>query len=482
MFDSLRRNPESITIPSGETFQPWSAYSTPNTPRIDTVAVLYHPYQIFRLHKIDQACTTSIRHTDFTISAAALLLRQQIFSGRLERLKEDELEDLGVLELLLAIEDRYLPDIRERLRYEEWFTWSETFSATTVLSGSGYNEEGVQALRIRFAHIGRGVDSAHEWYNLIRFTDYSRRGSLRGNLLRAWDYYEVAELLGKFLSEATGRPQRHVDDLISLNHGAWKQHRYGISADNFDYSSRNALPAVLRYFGLDPRVKLLLAVEGQSETAYASAWCEHEGIAYTRPVHQRGLDIPSLNVRMRELGSVSELKSDRWRRFLQDITTEGAKVFVTVDDEQDAETVIDQLVADRMLHRKLDAQTLLDPKILPEGAMLWRPCFEDASFTFDEQVAAWHLYAQAILGSHFNLAPWQAAVQHARVLLMTQQTQQKPKGMTAIGAIIEAAKKFGMPHRFSKPAFARCLAELYWQADKPMNLMLRKVVGYASQI
>lgn len=464
------REEELVICPSVDTFQPWSELMEKDAQApgalLETVGIFYHPYQIFRLREVHRLCNTTFRWPAFTVEHSDWGQwedwQRKGLDVALNDLKASEVVVLRRLAMLLLIEDRYLPKVRDHITYygwrpewlDDWYQWAEAFRPGEVLQESGLTVEEVKKIRRDFAAQGNHIDPNDAWYHLIRHITYKQRRRLKGDALLAWDYYEVAEMLGRFLEDVTGERQPHVDDLVSGLGGEWKKSIYGVAPEDFDYHKRTALPAIVRQFGLDPRIRVLFVIEGESEAAFVERWCE-----------QKVIDLRALGVRLVPLGG-GELKSRRTRQYLCDAREEGAPVLVALDAEQDYPEQLNKWAGDGLIEKVFEVSELNNSQVVPIGGMLWKPCFEDANFTFEELLEAWITTIDAKRpGRAMDKEKVQSAVQVAH----NSQTD-----ITWIKSMEEASRQLRLP--FSKPEIAKELADRFSDSNKPIILLLLKVI------
>ncbi len=470
------REKELVICPSAETFQPWSELmekdvETPG-PVYETIGLFYHPYQVFRLCEVRRLCHTTFTWPAFTLDHEIWQQwedwQRKSLEHALEHLQKTEVDFLHRLALLLLVEDRYLPRVRGRFTFygfhpngiNDWYQWAETFRPDVALQESGLTVEEVQQIRRKFALQGKLIDPHFLWYGLIRHMTYDQRRRQNGEALLAWDYYEVAEMLGRFLEDSTDERQPHVDDLVSGVAGDWKKTIYGVAPEEFDYNKGNALPGILRHFGLDPRIKVLFVVEGESEVQFIERWCE-----------QQGIDLRAFGIRLIPLGGIPELKNRRTRQYLQDARNEDAPTIIAVDDDQDAPKHLNEWVQDRLIERVFEVSELNNPQAVPIGGMLWKPCFEDANFTFEELLEAWV--------ATINAKQSKRAPDEDRLRADVEAVHNSQTDVTWIKSMDEVRKQLRLP--FSKPEIARELADRFSNSNKPIILLLQKVIQLGSR-
>lgn len=467
------REEELVICPSVEAFQPWSELMEKDDEMpgviFETVGMFYHAYQIFQIREVHRLCHQTFSWPDFTLTHEIWQQwgdwQRKSLEGASENLKGAEVDFLRRLALLLPIEDRYLPRIRGRFTsygwhsngITDWDQWAKTFRPDMALQESGLTVEEVQQIRRDFALQGKQIDPNYAWYCLIRHMTFDQRVRLKKEALLAWDYYEVAEILGLFLEDLTGERQPHVDDLVSWPGGEWKKNIYGVAPEEFDYQKGNALPGMLRHYGLDPRFKVLFAVEGESEIEFIKRWCE-----------QRGIDLRVFGIRLFLLGG-DELRSPRTPQHLQHARNEGAITVIAIDEEGERSNRAEQLkewVEDRLIDRVFDASELNDHQTVPIGGILWKPCFEDANFTFEELLEAWI--------ATINAKQPKRALDKERLRREIEGVCTSQTDVSWIKSMHTVRKRFGL--RLSKPEIARELADRFSDSNKPIILLLQKVI------
>ncbi len=146
-----------------------------------------------------------------------------------KRLKEHQ----KLIRLLLLIQDRYLPLIRKKFVWrggvdfnefwDKWFEWTEKFDPHAVLKESGFTIEQIKEGRLHFAAKAGFIDPLRDWYVLVHHIPCSKREKLKGDALLAQDYYEITDMLGRFLTDLTSEKQLDADDLLDGRQGRWKR-------------------------------------------------------------------------------------------------------------------------------------------------------------------------------------------------------------------------------------------------------------------
>lgn len=154
-------HPAVIDIPTVENFAPWSDYRQDGGTmgHIDIGGVYYHPYQIFRLKRVIEACQSKIHFISFTASEKIVDHINHNLKSSKTALQNSEVYELKVLYLLLCIEDRYLPSLRgprhlmhltsfgSRIEPNEWCEFERTFDPHSVFDAISFSVEEIKSMR-----------------------------------------------------------------------------------------------------------------------------------------------------------------------------------------------------------------------------------------------------------------------------------------------------------------------------------------------
>jgi len=311
LYDYIRKG--LIIFPSKSNFKPWDEYIDDHE---ETVLPFYHPYQEILVKEIEHSTTLMIRDIP-KIKKNEMFKRMEKLRKFAETRRKYLFERLKncqkLIRLFLLVQDRYLPFVRKKFVgrggvdfYEFWDKWSEwikNFDVHAVLKESGFNIEQIKNWRLYFAAQAGFIDPLRNWYVLVHHIPYAKREKLKGEALLAQDYYEITEMLGRFLTDLTGEKQLDADDLLDGRQGRWKKKWYGREVD---YKSREVLQKILTEYGINPRDKLLLIVEGPTE---------HESIPKIAQAMEINLD--QLGIKIMHLGGVGESARKRMEKLLE---------------------------------------------------------------------------------------------------------------------------------------------------------------------
>jgi len=369
----------------------------------------YHPYQVFRLQAIERC----LRWNAIALPGVSddawvesfchwLAERPQVHEWARERLADS----FRHLALLLAVEDLYLPQVQgsgplllsggpPRGEPQDYYEWRTSVDRRGILARLGLNEGDVHAVREDLARMGHDLDPNQHVFPLLRMLSRRDRDRLRGAARLAWDYYEAAELLGLFLGDLTGQKQPQVDDLLDGGH--FKQRDWGLTAAEIDYASHRTRAAAARYFGVDAQARVLWFVEGQTEEAFVTAYCELESIS----LEDEGIELLVLGgVNRSATGGID--RDPLLKAFLRRARRRAGGLLVTVDagdagvddlvralttDREDEPALITDVIT--VANADAPACERLTGSPLGRAVVKWSPTFEDANFDAHLLLDAW---------------------------------------------------------------------------------------------
>ena len=428
-----------LTIfPSKSNFKPWKDYKDDYE---ETALAYYHPYQVLLVKNI-------VPNISMKFSSKFLLENnfdpekfQQYFESIKKHFKnqfnslQDAQKTQRLIHLLLLIQDRYLPNIRGRFIGDfgtnmdefmgKWFDWKEHFNCQTVLKSTGYSIDELKNLRTSLAAQARFSDPVSDWFMLVRHIHYSKKERLKGKALLAQDYYELVDMLGRFLFELTGEKQLDADDLLDGRQGRWKKHLYG---QEVDYKSRDVLRKILNTYGINPQDKLLLILEGPTENE-----------AVPSIIGAMGYDFDGLGIRIMPLGGVGEATPERCEKLLEYLALSPslAVPYVILDNDQDVKKTLEKYKS------KL---------VNPHNYRIWDTEFEQDNFTEDEIIAGVRMQAQK---RGFN-------IEISKALIEAERQSKRDLGKP-IPYITKLLEKLTQPYKIVKPELGKDLGEMVAQ-------------------
>lgn len=122
----------------------------------------------------------------------------------------------------------------------------------------------IEELRAKLCRLAQLVEPNVRIHMLMRIAHYRRREAIRGDLGKAMLFLEMAECLRRVAERTFGE---HLPEEDQVNYTVWadgaRQNIYG--AERMLDAPKNASRIFVRYFGLDPGIKVRCYVEGDTE-------------------------------------------------------------------------------------------------------------------------------------------------------------------------------------------------------------------------
>ena len=222
--------------------------------------------------------------------------------ANLERLRKDSKKDEKFVELLLFIQNKYLPvakqpgyisvtgDIHSLTNnlYERWYDLQIKIIPKEIVSALGLEAEKIKEYRGLIGSYGLSIDPLKAWYDLIKYIKHDKRQKLKGAALLAQDFYLISDILALLLEDLTGEKQLETGSISDTMQGRGKARFYG---KELNYVDRDVLIKLLREYGLNPRPRLVLIIEGDAEEIAFPTIANAMGI----PLERYGIQI--INIR-----------------------------------------------------------------------------------------------------------------------------------------------------------------------------------------
>ncbi len=189
-----------------------------------------------------------------------------------------------LLPLLLWLESYYLPLVRRprpgmlRLTNTDlaaWNHWRHETDVKGLIRDHGLTAETIADCRHRLLLDTELNDPASDLYLLLRSMPFDRRDRLRGSLRLACDLYEIAEVMRLFL-EDIGQEAVHKEwDPRGAPDPNWVERLYRARPE---FGNPDFLRPVVRQHGLDPGLRVLWLIEGDTEEGFIRQYAFRLGI------------------------------------------------------------------------------------------------------------------------------------------------------------------------------------------------------------
>ncbi len=268
-----------VIDPHQNEFVPWKTFYETRTeyPRA-VIRTYYHPYQIYCLKK---ALEVELRLSPLSIpqqdDELVISIRkwEKFMSDYLENLRKNSKKHEKVVELLLFIQNKYLPIVKQpgdksvtgdkyhiTSLFEKQDDLQKRIIPKEIVSVLGLEVEVIKGYRDRIGSYGLFIDPLKHWYDLIKYIKYDKRQKLKGEALLVQDFYLISDMLALLLEDLTGEKQLETGSISDTLQGRGKVRVYG---KELNYVDRDILIRLLRDYGINPRPRLVLIVEGYTE-------------------------------------------------------------------------------------------------------------------------------------------------------------------------------------------------------------------------
>lgn len=259
-----------VIDPRQKGFVPWANYYEKRERyREEIVHSYYHPYQIYFLKKVLEV---GLRLSPFNIPqnndelVLTIREREKYMSDYLGKLRKDSKKHEKFVELLLFIQNKYLPLVKQPghiiVTGERWYDLQKKVIPKEIVSALSLEAEEIDEYRGSIGRDGLYIDPLRAWYDLIKYIKYDKRQKLRGKALLAQDFYLISDMLALLLEDLTGKKQLETGSLDDTMKGCGAIRVYG---KELNYVDRDVLMRFLREYGINPRPRLVLIVEGDTE-------------------------------------------------------------------------------------------------------------------------------------------------------------------------------------------------------------------------
>jgi hypothetical protein len=407
---------ELLWIPSQRRFEPWSTYR-----RDDGWWKVHSYYSIFQtlpLEKYLESTTIKLgleTLAEWSMEDAIKWFQQWqkhaewlVFASR-----DEHAYDAAIL--CQALSSRYLPYAQSdgatiTIPHPKFFDWPKfrrEWKAVDYIKALGIDTEVIghcwQSVISQRAYL----DPLHNWRDLVDFIRSSQKERLRGHALLCQTWATMAKMLNLFHRDLTGAANYEFDDAPED-----KELFYGKGVLNNDI---RFLEFLSNRYGLNPRPKLILVVEGDGEEQEFPRLAE----SLLPPSFSR-LRIAVMNIKgIGEMGKLTRL-IDHYHS-LQTI------VFATLDNENNSKAL-----------RSTIART----------ASLWNP---KKSITKEEYIHIWHTNVEFDNFTDEELAQSMTATSEGRVEFTPEDIaicrHKFGQGRDPLSALFEERLNYGLPKR-----------------------------------
>ena len=257
-----------ILLPDDNDFQPWDQWIDDDK---NPLCMYYHPFQIVGFDHITRGLQIrltpqileKVTNANEYLSKVIVRYNEKI-QGWQKSVKDAWLPRIGFLMLL---EEAYAVHVREEYysgksfgnTFDKWQDWRyEEFSTKSIMKNSPLDKGGIIDLYHLLARINHDDPLGH-WSPLLKILKRSRRRELESQALLSQDYYELAELVSRFIKEHFNEAMLEPDD---LGNDGWKERVFGTP---FDYNSKKTQKLILDHFLFLRPPRVAIVYEGSTE-------------------------------------------------------------------------------------------------------------------------------------------------------------------------------------------------------------------------
>lgn len=334
-----------IYFPTKETFQPWSNYY--DEEGFNKIESFYSIFQALSLKILVQSFTLKSRIEELAFKNEEYTLafhRNTVhhFQEMVKIFADGDSAWDKYAKVCQVISSRYLPYAEsdgitislpaERFTGFNFFEYRRNWNAKEILNEIGLSVDDVAGIWEQVAYRTEWINPISAWDELVNIINKEKRERLKDKALLAETWKIMAKMLNLFYEDLTGRKlymQGHSPEHIEVFRGK------GITIDSLQY-----LEFVANDFGVNPRPKLILMVEGKgefNEIPKLAKW------AFGRSLGKYRIQIINLN-------TIGEFTSKKIERFIDHFHDLQTIVYFILDNENRAKQRKESLVRTSSLY------------------------------------------------------------------------------------------------------------------------------------
>jgi hypothetical protein len=323
-----------LWMPTKDHFQEWDGYKDADGDW--EIASYYSIFQTLPLQEILAATTLRLSFDTIVDWTKEDLTRwvenvKPRAEKKIQRFREHESKFETTAKICQALSSRYLPYAKSdgatiTIPHPDSFDWGKyrrEWDADAFLKEVGLSVDWIVDFWRAAIGQARNIDPLDGWQDIVGFFKQNHKDHLKGNALLAQNFHLMAKLLNLFNKDITGEQHYEFDKSPTD-----KEAFYGKDTLNNDL---RFLEYLTNQYGINPRPKLILVVEGDGE--------EHQFPRLAEKLLQPSF--PTLRiavVNMKGVGNFKDLK-----RFIDYYHSLQTIVFVVLDNEGGAEAVKEKL-------------------------------------------------------------------------------------------------------------------------------------------
>lgn len=399
-----------MEFPREGDYEPWANFKPDyqKGERHGRKQMYYHPFQIMQVLTIIRFKKFSFYwDSDTSDDAQSLVYNIRVMVQNKAKAFNNEMKQIeNIVGFLMVLEEPYrfyafgdmtTDLLRLKNIVDLWHRWkTKKFSAQKLVQEYGINEVDVRNLYQKIASDAYRIDPLAKWYDLTRIMGHYRINELRGKPLTAQFYYRVSRLISYLYYELTKNTLNEPNELFDARRGQWKKRIY---SDPFDYGTKKTQRGIIRFFILDPTVRIFLLVEGDTEEKIIEKIFGKLGIS----MQDDGINV--LNCK-----GIGNMTKSRLDQIIEIANRNEISVYVLADNEgnsiQKAKKIKEEVHTNFNFH-------------------IWKKSFEEDNFGRRKVIALFNSYLST----------------HNKSITDSEITEQQQNGLALLRAIEKAYRK-----------------------------------------
>jgi len=364
--------------PEDRPFMPWNDFYDKELmyKKIESFYSIFQIYHLLMIEKITSlklslACWST--YDEETIENHVLRIKDMAKTN-LELFKREENFEEEINSVCQIISNRYFPETQTDRRtinvsnpshYHDWSWWKycREWNPAQELFSMGMAEDRIKKYQEIMAVRARTYDPIEDWHDLVQFVSVEKKKRLKKEAQLAQSFYAMEMMLRLFYKDLTGVD---LSEEKGINY-KWRERVYGEGVPD---SNMLFLECLANQFHLNPRPKLILVVEGESEYQQIPRLAEAIGPSFD-----------TLGIRIEHLGGIGEFTSGKVERFIDHYHNLQTIVYLMLDNENNAVQFKNKTVKRKSKYSESKRYITSDDYIF-----LWDTCFELDNFS-DSEIA-----------------------------------------------------------------------------------------------
>lgn len=334
-----------INVPQKGDFVPWSRYKDKRGHH--KVQTYYSIFQVYSLKPTIERLSLNVHLENLPTRTEKDALKihrrwKKHFRDYVLRVPETNIGKYWILCVLLS--RRYLPEAESDGLFItvpaagftdfDFFEYRRTWNADEFLN---YMEVSLEEIKKAWEWLGHRAEQdnpLNQWDDLVGLVKREKRERLKGDALLAETFKTMTKLLNLFYQDLTGEKlYRSYESPQSVEVFRGK----GIARGDLRYKE-----FITNEFGVNPRPRLMLMVEGDGEVKEIPKFIEW---AFGKPLSVYGIQIVNLQ-------SIGEINSKKIVRFIDHFHDLQTIVYFILDNEGNSQRMRDKLIRTKSLYLK----------------------------------------------------------------------------------------------------------------------------------